>query len=188
MKYHHFSVSLIVAALPILLLSVLLYTQKTVPSLSKSTAQTTEWRLSTDTTTTATQTTPPTSATTETQSYPEPGFADAFSQYPLNENGIPHRYDQLLEGTACAYTAPDGAITATGTVPKVGTVAVNPDIIPFGSKLFITSDDGYVYGYAIAEDTGGDLLNNAILVDLYMDTYEACRSFGRQTVKIYVLE
>lgn len=110
------------------------------------------------------------------------------SQFPLDENGLPKNYKTVLEGKACAYTAKPGAKTATGTIPKVGTVAVNPKIIPYGSKLFIVSNNGYVYGYATAEDTGGALMKNAIIADLYMDTVEDCYAFGRRNVKVYILE
>lgn len=106
----------------------------------------------------------------------------------LDKNGAPKKYKQVLTGTACAYTANPGAVTATGTAPKVGTVAVNPKIIPYGSKLYIVSDDGYVYGYGVAEDTGGSALKNAIIADLYMDTIADCYAFGRRNVKVYILE
>ncbi len=106
----------------------------------------------------------------------------------IDANGIPLKYKQVLTGTACAYTAGEGARTATGTIPAIGTVAVNPKIIPYGSKLFIVSQNGYVYGYGVASDTGGGLLKNYILVDLYMDTIEDCRQFGSQQVNVYILE
>ncbi|MBQ9862231.1 MAG: G5 domain-containing protein [Clostridia bacterium] len=106
----------------------------------------------------------------------------------IDANGIPQKYKQVLSGTACAYTAKEGARTSTGTIPAVGTVAVNPKIIPYGSKLFIVSERGYVYGYGVASDTGGGVLTNRILVDLYMDTTEDCFQFGRQQVNVYILE
>ena len=110
------------------------------------------------------------------------------SRYPLDENGVPVGYKSVIEGKACAYTAKEGAVTATGTVPQIGTVAVNPKVIPYGSKLYIVSNDGYAYGYATAEDTGGALMKNQIIADLYMDTREDCFQFGRRTVKVYILE
>ena len=106
----------------------------------------------------------------------------------LDENGAPLKYKKVLEGTACAYTARPGAVTSTGATPKVGTVAVNPKLIPYGSKLFIVSEDGYVYGYGVAQDTGGGVLKNKILADLYMDTTKECFAFGRRRIKLYILE
>ncbi len=107
----------------------------------------------------------------------------------LDENGTPCMYEKVLNGVACAYTTPAGnrGITSTGTVPAVGTVAVNPKVIPYGTKLYIVSEDGYVYGYGVASDTGGDLLNGKIMADLYMDTYNDCIQFGRRKVNIYIL-
>lgn len=96
-------------------------------------------------------------------------------------------YSAVITGSCTAYTEP-GGITATGTVPRVGTVAVNPNVIPYGSRLYICSADGsYVYGYAVAEDTGGACMAGDIVADLYMDSLEACSAFGRQNLCVYVL-
>ncbi len=96
-------------------------------------------------------------------------------------------YSSLIIGTCTAYYEVDG-ITSTGTVPQVGTVAVNPSVIPYGTRLYICSADGsYVYGYAIAEDTGGACMAGDIVVDLYMNSEEECDAFGRQELYIYVL-
>ncbi|MBO5928536.1 MAG: G5 domain-containing protein [Clostridia bacterium] len=106
----------------------------------------------------------------------------------LNENGVPVKYKKVMQGIACAYTAKEGARTSTGTTPAIGTIAVNPKVIPYGTKLFVVSENGYVYGYGIASDTGGSLLKNKILVDLYMDTVDDCYAFGRRPVNVYILE
>lgn len=88
-------------------------------------------------------------------------------------------------GTAYSCDGRPG-ITATGTVVHLGTVAVDPKVIPLGSKLFITSDDGrYVYGYATAEDTGGLIKGNR--VDLYYNTTAECIQFGARRVTVRVL-
>ena len=97
-------------------------------------------------------------------------------------------YSQALTGTATAYTSEYGALTATGVPAYVGGVAVNPNIIPYGSKLYIETTDGFVYGYATAVDTGGALMDGSALVDLYMSTYDECINFGRRTVNVYVLD
>ncbi len=98
-------------------------------------------------------------------------------------------YTQVLTGSGTAYYAPAGAGTATGRLARYGVVAVNPDIIPYGSILYIVSNDGeVVYGYAVAGDTGGALMDGSAIVDLYYNTYEECCEFGRRDVTIYVLE
>ena len=69
-----------------------------------------------------------------------------------------------------------------------GLVAVNPKQIPYGSKLYIVADDGTVYGYCTAADTGGFVTNGSgTLVDLYMDSYGECTQWGKRNVTIYVI-
>ena len=104
-----------------------------------------------------------------------------------DNNGKSLSYSKVLTGSGTAYTAESGAKTSTGTTPGRGTVAVNPNIIPYGTKLFITTTDGYVYGYATASDTGGALRQGTALVDLYMNSTQECLNFGRRTVKVYIL-
>ena len=90
---------------------------------------------------------------------------------------------------ATAYTHTDAGcdmITATGTTVHWGTVAVDPRVIPYGTRMFIVSNDGeYVYGIAVAEDCGGDIKGDRM--DLYMPTYAQCMQFGRRTCTIYFL-
>ena len=97
-------------------------------------------------------------------------------------------YTEILDFQATAYYCPTSwNITYTGTEVQVGTVAVDPNFIPLGTKMYIVSADGqYVYGYAIAEDTGGAIKGQ--IVDLYFNTYNECIEFGRRDVKIYILE
>lgn len=78
-------------------------------------------------------------------------------------------------------------ITASGTKARPGVVAVDPRVIPLGTKLYIQSLDGTKdYGFAIAEDKGGAIKGNKI--DLYFETRAECKSFGRRKVKVYILK
>ncbi|MDO4845976.1 MAG: 3D domain-containing protein, partial [Oscillospiraceae bacterium] len=89
-------------------------------------------------------------------------------------------------GTAYSCDGRPG-VTATGTIVHIGTVAVDPKVIPLGSKMYIVSDDGkYVYGFCTAEDTGGLIKGNR--VDLYFNTTAECFQFGARRVTVYVLE
>lgn len=88
-------------------------------------------------------------------------------------------------GTAYACEGYTG-ITATGTVARVGEVAVDPEVIPLGTRLFVASDDGeYIYGVATAEDTGGLIIGAR--VDLYFDTEAECIQFGARDCTVYIL-
>ena len=105
-----------------------------------------------------------------------------------DSNGATVAYSQVLTGSGTAYTAPAGAGTATGVPAYHGGVAVNPNIIPYGSKLYIVSTDGsFVYGYATAVDTGGALMDGSAIVDCFYNTYDECVNFGRRDVNVYVL-
>ncbi|MGN0692133.1 MAG: G5 domain-containing protein [Oscillospiraceae bacterium] len=105
----------------------------------------------------------------------------------LDENNVPLNYTQALHGKSCAYTASEGALMSTGKAVQQGYVAVNPDVIPYGTRMYIVADDGEVYGYAIAADTGGSVGRNDILVDLFMWSYDECIQWGAKNVTIYIL-
>lgn len=120
--------------------------------------------------------------------YEAPAAAAYTSDVALDANGAPTSYSQVLTGSSCAYTAPAGALTSTGRTAAVGVVAVNPDIIPYGTELYITSSDGSkVYGYAVAADTGGAVMRGSIIVDLFMNTESDCYDWGRRDVNVYFL-
>ena len=98
-------------------------------------------------------------------------------------------YTRKLTGISTAYYAAEGSMTATGTPVFVGGVAVNPNVIPYGTRLYIvTSDGSRVYGYATAVDTGGALMSGSVLVDVFFPTYNECVSWGRRNVTVYVLD
>ncbi len=107
-------------------------------------------------------------------------------------NGLPEKYTRILSGKATAYTAGYNALTASGRKAEIGTVAVNPNVIPYGSELYIVSQDGKkVYGYAIAADTGIALMDGTVAVDLYFGNKydhfkDSCR-WGAVYCDIYVI-
>lgn len=97
----------------------------------------------------------------------------------------------MYTGSATAYSndrGQAGKYTASGRLAAVGVVAVNPNIIPYGTELYITSADGsWVYGYAVAGDTGGALMSGRCIVDLFFATYEESCEFGRRNMNVYVI-
>lgn len=110
------------------------------------------------------------------------------SGFELDEYGIPLGVTKVITGRATAYYAPPGAITSTGVLAAVGRVAVDPKLIPYGTKMYIVTTDGQrVYGYAEAADTGYSCRVGDILVDLYMNTYDECVQWGSRQVNIYIL-
>lgn len=119
------------------------------------------------------------------------GFGTPLSEAPfdiqLDAKGQPVSYKKVYTGKSCtAYST--GTRGASGMKLKVGTVAVNPNIIPYGTKLWITSADGkFVYGYAIAADTGAFASGTRTFCDVYMGSYAEACAFGRRNLNIYVI-
>lgn len=109
--------------------------------------------------------------------------------YLTDHNGKRVAYKSVLTGSCTAYSAADGgSVTSTGRPAAFGLVAVNPNVIPYGTRLYICSPDGsFVYGYAIAADTGGALMSGRVLVDVFYDSIAQCYTFGRRTMSVYVL-
>ncbi|MGN0678234.1 MAG: G5 domain-containing protein [Oscillospiraceae bacterium] len=103
-------------------------------------------------------------------------------------NGIPESYTRVITGKSTAYSARAGAKTASGRNAVVGTVAVNPNVIPYGSELYIVSTDRkYVYGYAIAADTGSGMMEGYSMIDLFTASYgDACK-WGSHIVDVFVI-
>lgn len=90
------------------------------------------------------------------------------------------RVIKTLQVVATAYTH-TGDQTASGVWPYVGGVAVDPKVIPIGSKLNIEG-----YGPARAVDTGGLIKGNRI--DLFYDSETECNAWGRRTVTVSILQ
>ena len=92
-------------------------------------------------------------------------------------------YKAIYTMEATAYTG--DTTTATGVTPVrnpngLSTIAVDPSIIPLGSKVYIPG-----YGEAVAADTGGAIKGHRI--DLFLNSENECINWGRQNVTLYIL-
>ncbi|MDR0294431.1 MAG: G5 domain-containing protein [Oscillospiraceae bacterium] len=98
------------------------------------------------------------------------------------------RYTKRMDVICTAYTTERqvNKINAIGNIARVGTIAVDPRVIPLRINVFVTSRNGaWVYGKARTEDTGGAIKGN--IIDLYFDTWQECVNFGRQKGYLYIL-
>ena len=92
--------------------------------------------------------------------------------------------------TATAYSTDPSenagyTVSAMGNPLGYGIVAVDPNVIPLGSTVYVTAPDGsWVYGVASAEDTGGAIKGNKI--DLCFPYNND--AFGRRSCVVYVLD
>ena len=112
------------------------------------------------------------------------GDIGAFSAYTAR--GVQHMQLQAVHAMrmiATAYTpwcAGCSGITASGVRAGHGIVAVDPRVIPLGTKLYIPG-----YGYAVAGDTGGAIIGDRI--DLGFDSQSDAMRFGRREIVVFAL-
>lgn len=116
----------------------------------------------------------------------------------VSRSGGTFRYKKYIDCTATAYDlsyescgkSPGDkgyGITASGMKAAYGVIAVDTRVIPLGTKLYIEAADGsWVYGNAVAGDTGGAIRGNRI--DLFFNTRQECLNFGKRTARVYILE
>ena len=87
---------------------------------------------------------------------------------------------RTMKVVATAYTG--YSTTSTGQKPVWGTIAVDPKVIPYGTKVYIPQ-----FGRTfIANNTGGAIKGNKI--DIFMNTRKECYNWGRRTIEIQILE
>lgn len=78
--------------------------------------------------------------------------------------------------------------TATGTRARVGAIAVDPEVFPYGTRFYIMTRDGeYIYGIATAEDCGSKQFIYGTRLDLFFDTEYECVQFGARMCDVYIL-
>lgn len=96
----------------------------------------------------------------------------------------PSRSSRSMTMNASAYSAYDdgnGQYTSNGTFLHKGIIAVDPNVIPLGTRVYVPG-----YGYAIADDTGGAI--KGYKVDLAYDSHSEAIQFGRRNVTVYILD
>ncbi len=105
----------------------------------------------------------------------------------VSRGGRDIRFKRSLEVTATAYCpcakccgSSAKGTTATGVPAARGVIAVDPRVIPLGSRVYV---DGY--GYAVAADVGSSIKGNKI--DVCFDTHEEALAWGYKRTKVYIL-
>ena len=122
------------------------------------------------------------------QSYQAPVVNLAPAPQVVNTPQGDLRYLSILQMEATAYypgpemtnRGPRQALTYSGKPARYGLVAVDPKVIPLGTKLYIPG-----YGKAEAADTGGAI--KGMKIDLCFATYREAIHFGRKMLKVYIL-
>ena len=141
-------------------------------------------------TTEPTENNTPTTAvpTTPTETTTAPSAPSASGGTLTTSSGMTYTYTEALTVSCTAYSCGGSpGYTYSGTLARVGAVAVDPNYIPLGTRMYIVSNDGqYVYGYCVAEDIGGGI--KGYKIDLYFDTFAECYQFGVRTCTAYILK
>lgn len=112
--------------------------------------------------------------------------------HAVSDCGEVFAYTRSFVAEATAYTAdfastgrhpndPLFGITASGMKAQVGVVSVDTNVIPFHTRLYIEG-----YGFAVAGDRGGAIRGDKI--DLFFDTREETMDFGRQKLRVWILD
>jgi 3D (Asp-Asp-Asp) domain-containing protein len=106
---------------------------------------------------------------------------------PGPHHTLPSRWKEVLTMSSTAYEpGPQSCgkfasgMTSAGYAAGYGVVAVDPDVIPLGTRLYIEG-----YGYAVAGDRGGSIDGKRI--DVGFETVDECYDWGRREVKVYIL-
>jgi len=113
------------------------------------------------------------------------------TQTTISSDKAPDNYKKVLDIKATAYApgAHDndqwGDKTFMGTQIRPGIIAVDPNLIPLGSRVYIQYPDGHGE-YAVAEDTGGAIKGNRI--DIAKTSVDKAQDFGIKNVKVFVLD
>jgi len=120
----------------------------------------------------------------------EYGNKNASQDAPVNTGKLDYKYVLTCNATAYDLSAEENGgyagQTATGVPLDKGVIAVDPKVIPLGSRVYIEALDGsWSYGYAVAADTGGAIKGKR--VDLCYRTRSECIQFGRRPCRVYVL-
>lgn len=114
------------------------------------------------------------------------GLNPAAAQDNNSLAGAPKNYRSVLQMTATAYGPGNkdnghwGNLTYLGGQVRKGVVAVDPKVIPLGTKLWVEG-----YGPAVAEDEGSAIVGNRI--DLAFNNRKDALDYGIKPVKVYVL-
>ena len=126
----------------------------------------------------------------ENESTQAAAAAVATSNSTVDRSKLDYKYYIDCEATAYDMSAEENGgyagQTATGVPLEKGVIAVDPRVIPLGSRVYVEAIDGsWSYGYAVAADTGGAIKGKR--VDLCFRTRKECIQFGRKKCRVYIL-
>ena len=100
-----------------------------------------------------------------------------------DSKGNSYEYLYYIDVIATAYGYSAGSVTATGKKVAKGMMAVDPKVIPYGTRCYVTGSYGDM-GVLVAEDCGGFKGNR---IDIFLGDDYSCIQFGRRSMRVYIL-
>ncbi len=111
-------------------------------------------------------------------------YNDDGSGYLQFYSGDTMAFHQKVTCEATAYSI--GNWTASGRPTKVGNIAVDPSVFPYGTRFYVYTNDGaLVYGNAVAADCGSGIKGYEL--DLWFESFDEACWFGRRDCTVFVL-
>ena len=112
---------------------------------------------------------------------------EGYDDIAFGPDGLPLGYARVMRGAVTtAYSASRGR-GSSGLGLYCGTVAVNPNVIPYGTRMWITdSRQNFIYGFAIATDTGTAMMEGRVDIDLFFESNAECLQFGKRQLDVYI--
>lgn len=109
------------------------------------------------------------------------GLGRGYDIVPLSTGDVVEEDNEGMWMESTAYSPYEGGTyTATGDYVRYGIAAVDTNLIPLGTNLYVEG-----YGHALAADTGGAIKGNRI--DLAFDTYQEAINWGRRDVLVKIV-
>ena len=112
---------------------------------------------------------------------------EGYDDIEFGTDGLPVGYTRVMSGAVATAYSSSGGRGSSGLGLYCGTIAVNPNVIPYGTRVWITDrSQSFIYGFAIATDTGTAMMEGHVDIDLYFETNAECRQFGKRQLDVYV--
>lgn len=97
-----------------------------------------------------------------------------------SRGGTRFAFDRVMDVLATAYSPSTGSYTCTGARAKRGTIAVDPRLIPLGTRLYVEG-----YGFGVAQDVGSAI--QGARIDVFFESEAQAQAWGMRRVRVYIL-
>lgn len=97
-----------------------------------------------------------------------------------SRGGTRFTFDRVIDVISTAYSPATGIYTCTGARARRGTIAVDPRLIPLGTRLYVEG-----YGFGVAQDVGSAI--QGARIDVFFESEAQAQAWGIRRVRVYIL-